>query len=351
MLKERAGRGKLNMLGKMRAMEHQMEHPQLMDDNSIESTAEMRGSGGGDAGMKRVIGGAKKRGRPKKMTGGAIIGGAMSLNDHISGEGKCGMSGGAMSLNDHISGEGKTMTGGAKMGRELGEQIVKLHGEGFFSDFLGGLSSVLKPIASVASFIPGPIGTAGRIASGVMGALGQGKVRGKGRISSAPSGVQVGHSYMSPAQAGLPGMGLGGQDVPPNGVAPIAYGNAPQAPSSFARNTVGGAKALLGRPGHGRMGDVKMEGEGFLSDLGIPIVSNIAGIFGLGNGKCGSCGYKKCRCAGGAVMKKAVAPKASMAVAGGGKRSARGQAISKLMKEKGMSLPQASKYLKENGGA
>jgi len=42
---------------------------------------------------------------------------------------------------------------------------------------------------------------------------------------------------------------------------------------------------------------------------------------------------------------------ASAPMAGGGKRSARGQAIAKLMKEKQMSLPQASKYLKEHGGA
>jgi hypothetical protein len=35
----------------------------------------------------------------------------------------------------------------------------------------------------------------------------------------------------------------------------------------------------------------------------------------------------------------------------GGKRAQRGAMISKLMKEKGMTLPQASKYLKEHGSA
>lgn len=368
MLKERASRGKLNTMGKMRAMEHQMEHPQTMDNTMIEEPS-MRGSGGGDAGMKRVIG-AGKRGRPRKMAGGA-----MSLNDHLEGEGRTigagKKRGGAMSLNDQLEGEGMcggakckgcqdcsdscsdcmegsgsngTMTGGAKMGKELGEQIMKLHGKGFFSDFISGLTSVLKPVANVASFLPGPIGTIGRVASGIMGGKKM-KMRGSGdAITAPPMGRQVSHAMMS------------GEQLAPNSVAPIAYGSVPQAPASFQRNTIGmgkathmmpdgtvmpgakhgGKKALLGRPGHGRAGDVALEGEGFLSNLGIPIVSNIAGMFGLGAEM------------GGAVRKNAKAPKASMAVVGTGKRSARGQAISKLMKEKGMTLGQASKYLKEN---
>ncbi len=299
MLKERAGRSKLNALGKMRAMELQMEHPQTMDDTQLETTTEMRGSGsygGGEAGMKRIIGGAKRRGRPKKAE---MMAGA---SDGI-------MEGGAM------------MSGGAKMGKELGDQMLRLHGEGFFSDFLSGLKSVLKPVASVASFIPGPIGLAGNIASAVMGngKCGMKKMKGgaSDNITAPPSGRQVSHAMMSPAEMGLAGQALGGQDVPPGGVAPVAYGNAPQAPASFARNAVG--EGMLGGPGRGiRKGGAKK------AMLGLP-----------GHG----------------VMKGSARPAGAGVASGAGKRSARGQAIAKLMKEKGMTLPQASKYLKEHGSA
>ena len=120
---------------------------------------------------------------------------------------------------------------------------------------------------------------------------GLGKMRGCGdNIVAHPSGIQVSHAMMSPAQAGLAGQALGGQDVPPGGVAPVAYGNAPQAPSSFKRNTVGG------------------------------------------------------------MVRKAPAT-APAAMKGTGARSARGQAIAKLMREKNMTLPEASRYLKQHGSA
>ena len=313
MLKERAGRAKVGMLGKSRAMERQMQSPQLMSDTNLPGSDSMRGSGlgGGEAGLKRVIGGAKSRTKKVKYDDDDnLLGGAMTLNDHLEGDGNGGTNG--------------VMTGGAKMGKELGEQMIRLHGEGFSKDFMSGLASVL-----------------GR------------KMRGGNVISAPPSGVQVSHARMSSALQGLPGQALGGQDVPPGGLAPVAYGNAPQAPASFQRNTVGMGKAMhrmpdgsmmagekhggmLGRPGHGvRKGGAMslndhLEGEGILSDM-----------FGLG-------ADKKTR---GRPRKNAVQPAKHNAMEGSGKRSARGQAISKLMKEKGLTLPQASKYLKEHGEA
>jgi hypothetical protein len=74
-------------------------------------------------------------------------------------------------------------------------------------------------------------------------------------------------------------------------------GSNASAPASFRRNTVG-----MGRP--------------------------------AGAGMCGGCDTKGAVPCGGAK--------------GGDMRVARGQLIRKLMQEKGMSLPQASKYIKEN---
>jgi len=148
----------------------------------------------------------------------------------------------------------------------------------------------------------------------VLGLFGAGvrKRGGAGPISHPPSGLQVSHALMSPAQQGLPGQALGGQDVPPGGVAPVAYGNVPQAPSSFKRNTVG-----MGRPaGAGK----KVSEQGREDDkLGMEV----------------------------AMLRK----KVDKDIAGAGKKksSVRGQMISKLMRENpGLTLGQASKYLKEN---
>ena len=116
------------------------------------------------------------------------------------------------------------------------------------------------------------------------------------------AGIDVEHSFMSPAGVGERGSALGGQDVPPGGVAPQAYGSPPQAPASFQRNTVG-------------MGMLHIKHEG--------------GAMPKGAGKL-------------EITHGGAKPKRS---------NARGQMISKLMKEKGMSLPEASRFLKEHGSA
>ena len=70
----------------------------------------------------------------------------------------------------------------------------------------------------------------------------------------------------------------------------------------------------------------EMEGKGFLSNLGIPIVSDVAGMFGLGKEK-----------------------KAKRAVSESDGRRKRAEVVRKVMSEKGMSMIQASKYVKEHG--
>jgi hypothetical protein len=120
-------------------------------------------------------------------------------------------------------------------------------------------------------------------------------------------GIQVEHAQMAPAAAHT---ASGGQDVPPGGIAPRAYGNAPQAPASFQRNTVGMGMTCSTNVGSGKLKIThsdEMAGAGKLS-------------IQHGEGK----------------------PK---------RTNARGQMISKLMKEKGMTLPEASRYLKEHGSA
>nr|WPF46804.1 MAG: hypothetical protein [Lake Baikal virophage 12] len=309
----RANQGKKNSLANRRAMELEAKHPQLSEyDNQLEPTEPMRG--GGDAGLARVVGSGKRK--SKKME--------MMVED-------------------------EPMSGGAKQGKMLATHLRKLHGEGFFQDFWKGFTSVIRPVANIASMIPIPgIQQAGQLASGVLGGgkcemcrykkcrcsggmiskygrpqdqpyykemmakrqqemddmmAKQGKGRaGAGRAGAGRAGAgmcgggnQIAHANTEGNRVGLAGQALGGQDLPPNSVAPRTYGNTPSAPASFARNTVG-----MGRAGAGMAG---------------------AGMAGASNGK----------------MKKPRAP------------TARGAMVSKLMKEQGMSLGEASRYIKQHG--
>jgi hypothetical protein len=72
--------------------------------------------------------------------------------------------------------------------------------------------------------------------------------------------------------------------------------------------------------------DDDMKGKGFLSDLGIPIVSNLAGMLGLGKGK-----------------------KAKREVGEHDGRRKRAEVVRKVMAEKGMKMIDASRYVKEHG--
>jgi len=72
--------------------------------------------------------------------------------------------------------------------------------------------------------------------------------------------------------------------------------------------------------------DEEMKGKGFLSDLGIPLVSDVAGMFGLGKGK-----------------------KAKRVVSESDGRRKRAEVVRKVMAEKGMKMIEASKYVKEHG--
>lgn len=76
----------------------------------------------------------------------------------------------------------------SEMGKALGEHIHGLHGAGFFDDFKKGFMSVVRPVAGIASMLPGPIGMAGKVASSLMGG---GNVSGPG-YEAVSGGVRTG---------------------------------------------------------------------------------------------------------------------------------------------------------------
>lgn len=258
-----------NALATRRAMEKQMQRPQMMSDgNQLPDPKK----GGGEMGLKRVVG-AGRRGRRK-----AVV--EAEVKEEMKG---CS--------------DGEMVKGGAKhQGKMLGEHLVKLHGQGFFDDFAKGFMSVIKPIASVVGAIaPGPIGSVAKMISGGAGV---------GKYNPDPQGIEVAHARID-------------SQLNPGAIAPVAYGNAPQAPASFKRNTVG-------------MGKLSITHGGAKGRKSAPVV-NVVDVD---------------------VSEEEMMPparKQKKAVSAGDKRKVRGALISKLMKSKGMTLAQASKYIKENG--
>lgn len=75
-----------------------------------------------------------------------------------------------------------------EMGKALSEHIHSLHGAGFWDDFKSGFMSVARPLAGVASMLPGPAGMVGKVASSLMGG---GNVSGPG-YEAVSGGVRTG---------------------------------------------------------------------------------------------------------------------------------------------------------------
>jgi hypothetical protein len=253
----RVNQGAKNLLGKARAMERMYERknytkydPTLEPLNprgmppSGSNLKKLNGLGRGganEAGLQRVIGTGKSG--KKKMCGGYVPD-SNRINNAAGGD-----------KGDESDTSDEEMEGGRKhMGKMLAKHLSEVHGGRYLKKFLKGMG-----------------------------------------------GIEVAHARQSPAMTGLAGSALGGQDVPPGGVAAVAYGTPPQAPASFKRNTVGlgrGADAPATRRGGGKL-----------------TITH-----------------------GGADMQGCAKPK---------RTNARGQAIAKLMRERGCSLAEASRMLKE----
>lgn len=164
------------------------------------------------------------------------------------------------------------------MGKALARHLRKLHGGAFMKGFATGMSST-RSRSSSPEEAP---------------CRGKGRPMESGKRIPDPAGLEVTHAK--------PGR------RPPNAVPAQAYGSPPQAPASFAKNSVG---------------------------MGMPDPS-----------------VKAARRRRAEPMNSA--PTTTAPVEGSGrsdKRRSRGAMISKLMKEHGMSLGEASRYLKTHGTA
>lgn len=322
-------------LADRRALEKQAQHPQILgagrmgkvkmgledtkfenEESESEGEKEMKGGASPESRLNRLVGGRRKPSASRV--------GKAELKAHKLAHEALDMEGGAKHSEAYLQ-------GGA-----LSKHLRELHGEGWWDDFKSGFMSVIKPIASIAKPIlaiaPHP---AAKAASAGLSALGLGK--GERLMVEKHDAKTTGYGrrrggkieYVAPAQKKE--FYKGGATDPITGA--TDNGRVANPPPSFARNTVGmgvNRHRVVESTG-GEYADQTssgLSGAGFLSSLGIPVVSDIAGIFGLGKE-----GAKKTRAKAG--------PNDA--------RKRRGAAVSRLMKEKGMTLGEASKYVKEHG--
>lgn len=182
-----------------------------------------------------------------------------------------GRAGGKRHKKEEMEEEEVLVEGGArKQGMELAKHLEELHGGAFMKEFIEGLSGSGKGMSSTTAM----------------------------RRNAVVSGVEP-----------------SGSTVPKGALAPLAMGNAPQAPASFKRNSVG-------------MGKGEMYGSGDLH-----IVHKVH----KGKGRAG--GAKK--------MMLGEDGKGQMMKGGKMSRAERGKKVSELMKKHGVSLGEASKMLKD----
>jgi hypothetical protein len=200
-------------------------------------------------GLSQVRGGGTKKGQVRKtarrafeMTGGAlpINGGEMTMAGSYHG--------GAKHTAEEESDsdmEESAMHGGAYgMGKQLSTHLHSLHGAGFWDDFKSGFMSVVSPVAGIAKSLLPLAGPSGALASQALGALGMGKKKG-GRKCAPMTG------------AGLLGPGGERQMV---GAGKGAYGNADvPAGAKFSSHLNGGVRTGA-YEGKGKRGGMMRQG-------------------------------------------------------------------------------------------
>ena len=269
--------------GDMRAMEEQMERLNPVRGRGATPSmglSQFRGGGMEGCGDSESDEEMEGGGFLSSMLGkfNPMLGSVASMAGLGHGDGMVGAGTGGRRRGKGTGG----MSEATQMGLHLGKHLHGLHGAGFFDDFKQGFMSVVGPVAGIAKSVLPMLGPKGMAASGVLGALGLGKPRrGRGKLTLTHGG---------------------------------------------ATNSDTGAYDGKGTGAGRERDDMAMirQGGGFLSDLGIPVISNSAGMAGRGTG-----GRRRRAPAG----------------ANDGRR-ARAEIVKRVMADKGLSMIAASQYVK-----
>jgi len=328
--------------GDMRAMEEEMERT-----NPISGRANLRvdrrhmpimGMGATPSmGLSQFRGGGTGAGDSdgEEMEGGGFLGDLVGQFNPMLGSvaGMVGLGNGDMTRMVGAGRKKKGMSEATQMGLHLGKHLHSLHGAGFFDDFKQGFMSVIRPVAGIAKSVAPLLGPEGMAASGVMNAIGLGSAR-RGARGRPRKGMGTGAGKLVITHGGATNSDTGAYHGKGTGAGRGRRGcgtGAGRERDDMAMMGMGTGAGMLGQDGHG-----VRQGGGFLSDLGIPVISNLAGMVGLGTGAGEGCGT-----GAGTGGRRRRAP----AGANDGRRK-RAEVVKKVMADKGLSMIEASKYVK-----
>lgn len=305
--------------GDMRAMEEQMErHNPVRGRGATPSMGLSQFRGGGT--------GAGDSESDEEMEGGGFLGSMIGQFNPMLGT-VASMAG--LGHGDNMVGAGtggrrrKGMSEATQMGLHLGKHLHGLHGAGFWSDFGDGFMSVIRPVAGIAKSVAPLLGPEGMAASGVMNAIGLGSAR-RGARGRPRKGAGTGAGKLVITHGGATNSDTGAYLGKGRRGCGTGAGREREDRAMLGMGTGAG---MLGQDGHGIR-----QGGGFLSDLGIPVVSDLAGMVGLGTGAGTGAGT------GGRRRRAPAGPSDG--------RRKRAEVVKKVMAEKGLSMIDASKYVK-----
>ena len=248
------------------------------------------------------------------------------------------------------------MFGAGKSDRAVVEELMAAHEKDgkLEGGFLGALLGAIAPSLLGKMFGNGMCG------DGMCGGAApvEPAVLKKARAKKALTGgagmyAETAQRQNAPAAARVPASGA---TVAPGAVAPVSEMGAPEAPASFQRNTVGMGRK---RGGMEPPAMVPESGKSFRPGTVTPpkkpkadrpLAKAAEAVSGVPRTKTPPKQVKS-RDLPEVIAPPALVPKGKKPAAKGGARSVRGQKIAALMKGKGMTLGQASKYLKENPDA
>jgi len=308
-----SGRQAARARGDMRAMEveHNRSNP-MGEGPSLAGQLELSGGGatpsmglsqyrGGS--MERMVGSGTHKGQMRKTARRAY------MDEDEDDVGESVGSGRHRLTTQHMPGR---MSEAMEMGLHLGKHLHHLHGGGFFDDFVKGIGSAVSTIAPIAS-------TAMKFAP--MLGLGHDET-----TESTGSGRR--RKAMPKHKRRIRnGRLVGGESNSTTG----AYDGEGRERDDVRMTGVEHGSGLLGQDGHG------VRGGGFLSDLGIPGISQLAGMIGLGHDE-------TTESTGTGRKRRAKRP-----VGEHDGRRKRAEVVRKVMREKGMKMIEASKYVKAHG--
>ena len=300
-------------LADSRAMELNDLRPS--QDNQMMEPLAGAGAGGMAAGLARVIGSGKRKAKPKMEGGflGALASLAIPLIGKLFGQGK-------MTDDAH-----KKLMALMKK-RKVGE-TGRLQG-----GFLGALAGLAIPLIS-------SLFGKGKMTKEAHDELCSCFNDMKSRSGSMSSDMSGGAKCMSGgAMYADPAFGVVNEVKPPTPAEAVGAGKYGSMLRSHLMKLKG--EGFVKDFAHGFMGEAVPDPHAFRGDVGVqhslPMKMRQAKIDkSVGKGLLGKDGKGQRKMAGGSVASDA--------------RKARGQAVSRLMKEKGMSLGEASRYVKENG--